>query len=109
MAPAVLVAGMREKNVAVCLCASCLCLLCCALGVRLLFGCLPSTSPLSLSLLLLPYRAKIFHILKEFDMPGKQVKNWDKYHALRRKGYSKESAARITNAQKKKKRKKKAR
>lgn len=31
-------------------------------------------------------------------MPGKQVKNWDQYHALRREGKSKESAARITNA-----------
>ena len=31
-------------------------------------------------------------------MPGKQVKNWSKYHALRRKGMTKESAARITNA-----------
>jgi hypothetical protein len=31
-------------------------------------------------------------------MPGKQVKNWDMYHALREEGYSKESAARITNA-----------
>jgi len=32
-------------------------------------------------------------------MPGKQVKNWDQYHALRREGYSKQSAARITNSQ----------
>ena len=39
-------------------------------------------------------------------MPGKQVKNWPKYEALRKKGMSKESAARITNAQAKKKRKK---
>ena len=31
-------------------------------------------------------------------MPGKQVKDWPKYEALRKKGYSKESAARITNA-----------
>lgn len=30
-------------------------------------------------------------------MPGKQVKNWKKYHALRRKGFSKTSAAKITN------------
>jgi len=37
-------------------------------------------------------------------MPGKQVKNWAQYEALRREGYSKESAARITNAQAKKKR-----
>jgi hypothetical protein len=32
-------------------------------------------------------------------MPGKQVKNWKQYHALREKGHSKESAARIVNAQ----------
>jgi len=32
-------------------------------------------------------------------MPGKQVKNWKQYEALREKGMSKESAARITNAQ----------
>ena len=38
-------------------------------------------------------------------MPGKQVKSWAKYHALRKKGKSKESAARITNAQAKKKKK----
>jgi len=31
-------------------------------------------------------------------MPGKQVKNWKQYHGLRRRGYSKSSAARITNA-----------
>lgn len=30
-------------------------------------------------------------------MPGKSVKNWDAYHALRRKGHDKESAARIAN------------
>lgn len=35
-------------------------------------------------------------------MPGKQVKNWDKYHALRREGASKEKAAKIANASKKK-------
>jgi hypothetical protein len=40
-------------------------------------------------------------------MPGKQVKNWKAYHALRRQGKSKESAARIVNAQKKKARKRK--
>jgi hypothetical protein len=34
----------------------------------------------------------------EEAMPGKQVKDWDKYHALREDGKSKESAARITNA-----------
>lgn len=38
-------------------------------------------------------------------MPGPQVKDWDTYHALRRKGHSKESAARIANAQAKKKKK----
>ena len=37
-------------------------------------------------------------------MPGKQVKNWKQYHALRRAGKSKESAARIANASSKKKR-----
>ena len=37
-------------------------------------------------------------------MPGKQVKNWPQYEALRRKGLSKGSAARITNADAKKKR-----
>jgi hypothetical protein len=35
-------------------------------------------------------------------MPGKQVKNWAQYEALRREGKSKESAARITNAAAKK-------
>lgn len=35
-------------------------------------------------------------------MPGKQVKNWSVYHALRREGKSKASAARIANAQAKK-------
>jgi hypothetical protein len=39
-------------------------------------------------------------------MPGKQVKNWKMYHALRRKGKSKKSAARITNAKKGRKKKK---
>lgn len=38
-------------------------------------------------------------------MPGKMVKNWSKYHKLRQKGYSKSSAARITNAAPGKKRK----
>jgi hypothetical protein len=32
-------------------------------------------------------------------MPGKSVKDWDTYHALRRGGRSKQSAARIANAQ----------
>jgi hypothetical protein len=40
-------------------------------------------------------------------MPGKQVKSWSLYHKLRRKGKSKSSAARIANASKKGKRKKK--
>ena len=31
-------------------------------------------------------------------MPGKQVKDWDKYHALRREGASKAKAARIANS-----------
>jgi hypothetical protein len=31
-------------------------------------------------------------------MPGKEVKNWPQYEALRRKGYSKELAARIVNS-----------
>lgn len=34
-------------------------------------------------------------------MPGKQVKNWPQYEALRKQGHSKESAARITNASQK--------
>ena len=40
-------------------------------------------------------------------MPGKSVKNWPQYEALRKKGFSKSSAARITNASVKKRRKKK--
>jgi len=39
-------------------------------------------------------------------MPGKQVKNWKQYEALRKQGKSKESAARITNAAVKKKKRK---
>lgn len=35
-------------------------------------------------------------------MPGKSVKNWRQYEALRRKGMSKTSAAKIANARKKK-------
>jgi len=31
-------------------------------------------------------------------MPGKQVKNWKVYHALRKKGKSKSSAAKIANS-----------
>jgi hypothetical protein len=42
-------------------------------------------------------------------MPGKQVKNWKQYEALRREGYSKQSAARITNSAAKKKRAQKKR
>lgn len=42
-------------------------------------------------------------------MPGKQVKNWRQYHKLRKKGHSKKSAARITNASSRKKRKRKGR
>lgn len=37
-------------------------------------------------------------------MPGKQVKNWKKYEALREKGYSKAQAARIANSKGGKKR-----
>jgi len=36
-------------------------------------------------------------------MPGKQVKSWNTYHALRKKGHTKQSAARIANAKKGKK------
>ena len=36
-------------------------------------------------------------------MPGKPVKKWKPYEALRAKGKSKESAARMTNAANKKK------
>jgi len=39
-------------------------------------------------------------------MPGKQVKNWKQYEKLRKKGFTKESSARITNAAAKKKAKK---
>lgn len=38
-------------------------------------------------------------------MPGKQVKNWKQYHALRRKGHSKTSAAKIANSKKRRRRK----
>jgi hypothetical protein len=41
-------------------------------------------------------------------MPGKQVKNWKQYEALRREGYSKQSAARITNSQAKRAKKKRS-
>jgi hypothetical protein len=31
-------------------------------------------------------------------MPGKQVKNWKVYHALRKKGYGKTKSAKIANS-----------
>jgi hypothetical protein len=37
-------------------------------------------------------------------MPGKQVKNWRQYEALRRKGMSKRLAAKIANSKRRKKR-----
>lgn len=40
-------------------------------------------------------------------MPGKQVKNWSVYERLRKRGFSKESAARIANSMPAKKGKKK--
>lgn len=40
-------------------------------------------------------------------MPGKEVKNWKMYEALRKKGYSKSKSARIANAKSKKRKKKK--
>lgn len=40
-------------------------------------------------------------------MPGKSVKNWKVYEALRRKGKSKRSAARIANAIARRRRKRK--
>lgn len=39
-------------------------------------------------------------------MPGKQVKNWRKYHALRKKGYSKSKSAKIANSGRRKKKRK---
>jgi hypothetical protein len=38
-------------------------------------------------------------------MPGKQVKRWDVYHALRRKGASKTKAAKIANSKGRRRRK----
>jgi hypothetical protein len=38
-------------------------------------------------------------------MPGKQVRNWKQYEALRRKGMTKTMAAKIANSGKRKKRK----
>jgi hypothetical protein len=38
-------------------------------------------------------------------MPGKQVKNWPQYEALRKKGMSKTKSAKITNASAKKRKK----
>ena len=40
-------------------------------------------------------------------MPGKQVKNWKVYHALRKKGKSKASAAKIANSKRRKRGRKK--
>jgi hypothetical protein len=34
-------------------------------------------------------------------MPGKQVKDWSVYHAVREQGASKEKAAKIANSKKK--------
>jgi hypothetical protein len=42
-------------------------------------------------------------------MPGKQVKNWAQYHALRRQGKSKSSAARIANSSSKRRKKRRKR
>ena len=42
-------------------------------------------------------------------MPGKEVKDWPQYEALRREGKSKTTAARMTNASVKKRRAKKRR
>jgi hypothetical protein len=42
---------------------------------------------------------------RRVGVPGKQVKNWAQYEALRRQGYSKESAARIANSSSSRKRK----
>lgn len=39
-------------------------------------------------------------------MPGKEIKDWDLYHRLREKGMSKEQAAKVANAKKKRKKKK---
>lgn len=39
-------------------------------------------------------------------MPGKSVKNWKQYEALRRKGMSKTMAAKIANSGTRKRRKK---
>jgi hypothetical protein len=36
-------------------------------------------------------------------VPGPQIKNWKKYHGLRRKGMSKTKAAKIANAGRKRK------
>lgn len=40
-------------------------------------------------------------------MPGKQVKSWKTYHALRKKGASKTKAAKIANSKKGRKKGKK--
>lgn len=38
-------------------------------------------------------------------MPGKKVRRWNQYHALRKKGMSKKRAAMIANKRKSRKRK----
>jgi len=38
-------------------------------------------------------------------MPGKSVKNWRAYHAMRDQGYSKRKSARIANSLRRRKRK----
>jgi len=40
-------------------------------------------------------------------VPGKQVKNWRQYEALRRRGLSKQAAAKITNASRRKSKRRK--
>lgn len=42
-------------------------------------------------------------------MPGRQIKDWNVYHALRRKSYSKSKSARIANSQARRKRRKRRR
>ena len=37
-------------------------------------------------------------------MPGKQVRNWGQYHALRRRGLPKGTAARIVNSRRRRRR-----
>lgn len=40
-------------------------------------------------------------------MPGKSVKNWKVYHALRKKGYSKTKSAKIANSKSRRRKKRK--